>query len=189
MAHPMTSDPTRPDPPSQAALAAMPGYQRIPTPPPSATRPDPPGPDLGGYGGPASSEPEDRTPTSRRVLGKLTAARTAPYEAIARGALRALGGLANARLAVDEADECFLPDNDDEKNVPPPLGRLMARRMPFDMDAADLTDLEDITAAGVGVIAWFLKGVTNLWEARRELRRAAAAAQAGVHRDPGTGEP
>ncbi len=184
MSHPQTSDPARPDPPGQSLLAPLPGsFRQVPVPPAAETNPDPPGPAADGDSGPGSSGGPEAPTRTDGPFGRLTRARTAPYEAIARGALRALGGLLNSRLQADDDDESFLPDADDEKNVPPPVGRLMARRIPFDVTDSNLSDVEDMAAAAVGLLAWGVKGVTSAWENRRRVRRERHGA--AVHDDAG----
>lgn len=185
---------SRPDPLDTSRPFPLPGYQKIPAPANAATRPDslPAGAVYGeAIDGPGSRSSGDPT-GSIRTEPKLTPARSAPYEAIARGGLQALGGFLNSRLALrdDPDDMSFIPDVDDEKHVPPPVGRIMARRVPVDISRADLTDLEDMAAAAVTLAAWAIKGLSSMWRARSDRRRAAAGAQAGVYQpgDDGDGD-
>lgn len=107
--------------------------------------------------------------------------RSASYAKIAGALLQAVGGWCNMLSGDDEA---FLPDDDDMETIPPPLGRLAARRIKVG-DPGNLTDIEDMGMAAIGLIAWAAKGAAAMLEARRERRRAEKGK--AVHADPGNG--
>ncbi len=151
------------------ASLPVPGFQ--PVPPATTPGPDPLPDGAVSGSAPGSSEPPTHTPTDDRPPGPISKTKAATYTAIARGALRAFGGMVNMRLAVDDEDDSWLPDDEDEETVPPPVGRLMARRMPFDAGSENLTELEDLTVAAIGLIGYGLKSVTSMWENRRRHRR------------------
>lgn len=98
--------------------------------------------------------------------------RAKSYAKIAETLLTAAGGLLNARSGTDS--DAFLPDDEDTETIPPPIGRLMARRIKIGADPEQLTDIEDIGIAAVGLVMWAAKGLTMLWEERRERRRLEA---------------
>jgi len=176
---------SQPEPDQQDPEVMPPGFRPV-TPPPGPAARDPLTSQQDGAGsGPASSD-GNPDPTPTRTFSKE---KGRAYEAIARGLLRAAGGLLNKQLAVSEDDQSWLPDDDDDKMVPPPVGRLAARRIPLG-DGEDLTELEDIGMALVGLIAWAGKSLVSMWEARREARRAQPRTAQGavVYNDPGTGE-
>lgn len=155
-------------------LASPPGWAAVPSPPPSPMNPDPSPSGQGAESGPAeggaSSGSAASTPASRRLL----ASRGKAYQAIARAGLMAAGGWLNKLTAIEGIeDDSFLPDDEDLADIPPPLGRLAARRIKFG-DVENLSDIEDLGMALVGIAAWLAKGISSAWEIRRELRRAAA---------------
>jgi hypothetical protein len=119
-----------------------------------------------------SSAPASSTAPSPRLL----ASRGKAYTAIARTALQAAGGWLNKLSAVHDEDDSFIPDDDDLADIPPPLGRLAARRLRVGENIENLSDLEDIGMAAIGLVAWLAKGVSSAWETRRAIRRAMAAA-------------
>jgi hypothetical protein len=110
--------------------------------------------------------------------------RSKGYAAIATTLLRATGGWLNGAVRLPES-EAFLPDDDDEATISPPLGRLAARRIKLGADPESLSDLEDIAQAGIGVVVWLAKGIGDVFDARRERKRIQA--DKAVHTDPGTG--
>jgi hypothetical protein len=110
--------------------------------------------------------------------------RAKSYAKIAETLLKAAGGLLNAQAGTDS--EAFLPDDDDTETIPPPIGRLMARRIKIGADPEQLTDIEDIGIAAVGLIMWAAKGLTLLWEERRDRRRAEAGR--AVYSETGDGQ-
>jgi hypothetical protein len=146
-------------------VMGLPGYQQLP---PGPASPDPLGDHQAGDGSASASSGENPGPTPTRSASK---AKASAYENIAKGVLRAAGGLLNKQLAAGDEDKSWLPDDDDDKMIPPPVGRLMARRIPLG-DGENLTDLEDIGMAAVGLLAWGMKSVVSMWEARRAARRA-----------------
>jgi hypothetical protein len=160
------------DPDTPPLLASPPGWAEVPSPPPSPTRPDqlPPG----AVTGPAKDGAPSGSPGSTPESPRLLASRGKAYAAIARAALMAAGGWLNKLAAIEGIeDESFLPDDDDLADIPPPLGRLAARRIKLG-DIENLSDIEDVGMALVGIAAWLAKGVSSAWEVRRELRRALA---------------
>lgn len=171
-----TEDPG-PDPDS---VADLPGFSPPRAPMPGPAYPDPPGPQTapaadGGAGSPS-------TGTSIPAFFKE---RSKTYAKIAEALLMAAGGWLNKASGEEDA-EAFLPDDDDTETIPPPLGRLAARRVKIGADPAALTDLEDIGMAAVGIIAWLAKGVTAMLAARRERRRLEAGN--AVHSETGEGQ-
>lgn len=178
-------------PPSQIlqdqGLPGLPGFAPLP---PGRANPDPAAP--GSQPAPAAAEDDGGGSGSSggiRDRIPIRGLRSGPYEAIARGLLRAAGGLLNSRIQVDKDDASFIPDDDDDKTIPPPLGRIAARHLPIG-GTAELSELEDIGAAAVGLLAWAAKGLVSMWEARRDERRVKKAAkEAGaVVYDGGTGD-
>jgi hypothetical protein len=162
-----------PPPGPMEDLVDPPGWGSPPAEAPSSTRnPDPAREDLtssttapaGGAAG--DSQPGISTP-------EFFKSRSKAYGAIAGAALTAIGGWLNHLAAAHDEDECFLPDDDDLTDIPPPLGRLAARRLRLG-NIENLTDIEDLGMAVVGVTAWLAKGVSAAYTARRELKRLTA---------------
>jgi hypothetical protein len=156
-------------------LDPLPGFGPAPAPRPGRRSPDPPSPDHpspgdGGDGAPAESAP--RRPLTPESFGKQAGA----FTSIARALLIAVGGYLNMLAAVDADDTAFLTDDDDEAVIPPPLGRIAARRIKLGQLAENYTDLQDIGEAAVGILAWLAKGLTVSLAARRERSRAKKAA-------------
>lgn len=184
----MTDEPTTTAArPTMTAQIPAPGFDPPPT-FPGPTHPDqaptPTGDSSGqgSNGGGQGRTPTELIPKSGKAFGK-----------IAEAALRAVGGLLNRMVAVDDDDLSFIPDEDDEDLIPPPLGRLAARRVPLGKNADDLTELEDIGMLLVGLIAYGLKGLTDWAEARRERgpkgrRTAPGNEQAPVFAGEPTGD-
>jgi hypothetical protein len=110
--------------------------------------------------------------------------RSKGYAAIATTMLRATGGWLNGVTRLPES-EAFLPDDDDEATIAPPLGRLAARRIKLGTDPESLSDLEDLAQAGIGIVVWIAKGIGDTIEARRARKRIQA--DKAVHTDTGTG--
>lgn len=163
-------------------LASLPGFRAPRVPPPSLANPDEPIPPQAGAaaaddGGRASSG----TATSIPAFFKQ---RAKSFAKVAETLLNATGGWLNK--ISDEDSEAFIPDEDDADMIPPPLGRLAARRLKLGADPDQLSDLEDIGMAAVGIAVWLAKGFTTLWEAKRERRRIEASA--AVHRETGDGQ-
>lgn len=166
-----------------------PGFLPPPPLPPSSTSPDsPPTPGARtitpGDPGAGSSSTGLLAPT--RI--DIPKGRGKAYAKIAKGVLHAIGGLINSQVQVDELDRSFLPDEDDDATIPPPLGRLAARRVPIGGDGDDFSDLEDIGMAVVGLIAWALKGLTEHLTARKERGPKGRRQPAGTVQYDGTGE-
>lgn len=185
MAQPRISLPDPADPETEVSL---PGYQPVPQlPGPGSPDPLPPGSQAspaGAGSGPGSSAGTGPTPT--RPVSKVKAD---AYEAIAKGLLQAGGGLLNQWLAAGDEDQSWLPDDEDEAMIPPPVGRLAARRVPIG-DGENLTELEDIGMAAVGLLAWGAKSLVSMYKARRDRRRAKTPPPGAVvyQGGPGTGE-
>lgn len=173
---------------STEPMASLPGWgrgRRVAM--PSTDNPDPMEPaststrapgDEGAGGG--SSEP---TSASIRALFK---GRAKSYAKIAETLFQALGGWANAVTAHGLDTEAWLPDDDDMETVPPPLGRIAARRIKIGADPEQLSDIEDMGMAAVGLLVWAAKGIGALFEARREARRLLAGR--AVHNETGDGQ-
>ena len=174
------------DQPSRAGLlASLPGFRQPRPPMPSMTAsPDQPLP--GGEPG-AAAAAEDGGRGSREQTTSIPAffkQRSKSYAKIAGTLLESAGGWLNK--ISDEDSEAFLPDEDDLEMIPPPLGRLAARRLKLGADPEQLSDIEDIGIAAVGVAVWLVKGVNTLWAARRERRKLEQGA--AVHRETGDGQ-
>jgi hypothetical protein len=148
-------------------LARLPGFGTAPAPRPSRRAPDPPSPEDGEAAG-AAAPSEPQRPLTPPSFGKQAGA----FTAIARALLIAAAGYLNMVTAVDEQDTAFLTDEDDERLIPPPLGRIAARRIKLGQLAENYTDLQDIGEAAVGLLAWLAKGITASLSARRERKRA-----------------
>jgi hypothetical protein len=169
---PVPGSPQQPETdPAGEIEAAPPGWGPAPEPPPGPRRPDQPSPAAGGdtAGGPDSPPSSPRTP----VFSKTKAG---AYAAIARALLTAIGGYLNMLLAVSDDDDVFLPDEDDQADIPPPLGNLAARNIPLGDAAENWTNIQDIGAALVGLAAYAAKGLTKVFNARRDRRRAERGA-------------
>ena len=151
--------------------ASLPGFAAAPPPdlPPETPPQDSPTtPRAGGrHAAPSSSDKLTSIPEFFKRKSRT-------YEEIARGAFRAAGGLLNQAVSTSEDDASFIPDADDDESVPPPIGRLMARRIPIGSDDTNWSDMADLGAAAVGLLAWALKGVVSVAGARRERRRLLA---------------
>lgn len=169
------SDPAGPPNPL-ADLATPPGWATVPPPAPSSTAPDPLPPEAElGERAPAAGSSSSATASSTPESPRLLASRGKAYAAIAKAGLQALGGWLNKLSAVHEDDLSFIPDDDDLADIPPPLGRLAARRLRVGAEVENLSDVEDLGMAAIGVVAWLAKGASSAWEARRELRRVREA--------------
>lgn len=155
---PEAPGPILPGPSFSQALA---DGQRRQLPGPAAPDQAPPVTAASDLSAPSRPIPTDQLKGIIRAKGKA-------YAKIAQGLMHALGGIINMTIAVDEDDAAFLPDEDDDATIPPPLGRLAARKMPLFGDGEDFSDLEDIGMAVVGLLAWAAKGVTEHLTARRE---------------------
>lgn len=163
------------------AMASLPQFRQLPPPPtpiddPPADSPPTPGGAPGGAQAAGTAGTGISTP-------EFFKSRAKSYAKIAEALLAAAGGWLN--MASGEPDSgAFLPDDDDEATIPPPLGRIAARRIKIG-DPGNLTDIEDIGMAAVGLGVWLAKGITAMLSARRERRRAAAGAV--VHDESGNG--
>jgi hypothetical protein len=168
-------------PPAQSSppdsLASLPAFRPPRAIPPSAANPDPPPNDDEHQGAAAGS-----TKTSIPAFFRK---RADSYAKIAGVFVKAVGGYLNAMSGEIES-EAFLPDDDDLADIPPPLGRLAARRIRLGADPDQLSDIEDIGMAAVGIGIWLVKGLSAVLEARRERRRLEAGR--AVHADAGDGQ-
>lgn len=177
----MTDSPDSPAPEPQTA--DLPGWGNLPDPPPGPAAPDVP------EGG--------SVPTQARLLTTASfKGKAAAYSAIAKALLTAAGGVINSTVAKHDEDESFLPDADDLHDIPAPIGRLAARRIPIGDGSENFSDLADIGQAVVGILAYTAKGAAASMTARRELRRAAKKGATfapdldeGQGQDDGTGWP
>jgi len=168
-------------PPDSPSLAPLPMF-RAPRPPlPGTGNPDPAPPvdEHQDDGRAAAASPEQRT--SIQAFFKQ---RAKSYAKIAETLLSAAGGLLNTRAGED--CDAFLPDEEDRETIPPPVGRLMARRIKIGADPDQLSDIEDLGMAAVGVAIWLAKGMTALWDARRARRRLEDGK--AVHAETGDGQ-
>lgn len=169
----------------------MPGFSPIPPPPPGPANPDPPTGPATRRGGrdawPAATSTQASTDgdgdrgrgdggDGEKKDAPPFKSKRATFTKLIETALQAVGGLLNRGLAVDESDECFLPDEDDLATVPPPLGDLAARKVTLPIGKDDLSDAEDMVAAAIGLAAWLFKGLVDWAMARRAQRKAQAGA-------------
>lgn len=170
---PPLPDPQQPDPDSgPGETAPAPGWASLPDPGPSQYSPDQqdPAPYLpDGEDGGASGSRKVLTPASFK-------SKAAAYAAIARALLAAVGGMANAVGAVDEDDLTWLPDADDNREIPDPLGRLAARRIPLGDVGENFSDLADLGQLAVGLAAYLAKGAAGWVNARRDRRKLRGVA-------------
>lgn len=176
--------------PGQGFLASLPAFRPRRQPPQAPY----PAPDSSGDGGgiptataTAAGQDDDRGGRARGTSTFTPASfkdRAKGYSAIAATLLRAAGGWLNGAVRMPETD-AFLPDEDDEEAITPPLGRLAARRIKLGADAETMTELEDIAQAGLGMVVWLAKGIGAVYDARRERRRAQQGR--AVHTDTGDG--
>src|SRR5579859_1117337 len=167
-------------------MAALPAFTSPPPPPPGPANPDPgpanpaPGPGPGGGAGPGSpARAGSSIPVSAFKL------RAQAFGKIAGTALQAGGGLINRGLAAGEEDLCFIPDKEDVDTIAPPVGRLAARRVQVPVGEENVSDVEDLMAAGIGLFAYAVKGVAD-WVTARSRRRAAVTGAAVVYPEDGT---
>lgn len=171
-------------------MAPGPGFAPLPAPPPGPANPDPPmGPrpqgDVAGDGAEAGTAPRSTTvSTDQRVLFR---GRAKTFQRLFEMAFKAVGGLANRALAAGEDDGCFLPDDEDLKTVPPPIARVAARRVELPVDGENLSDAEDLIAAAIAFGVWLVKGLVDMFEARRDARRAKPGADVAVNTAGETG--
>lgn len=175
---------TIPDPPTSpdSDLAALPGFSPPRALPPSMANPDEPPPAT--TTPPANGSGAGGSSGSAASIQGFFKARAKSYAKIAETLLKAAGGLLNRAAAGPDNDEleAFLPDDDDLETIPPPLGRLAARRVKFGADPDQLSDVEDLGMLAVGVLAWLGKGVVAVIEARRTAR--AAAREKAIYQSP-----
>lgn len=156
------------------------GLMDIPTFRPTTTAPPVPDaldPDVTTASGPGSEG--GASPSPGTSIPAFFKQRSKSYAKIAEALLQAAGAWLNKASGEEDAG-AFLPDEDDAETIPPPLGRLAARRIKLG-DPGNLTDLEDIGMAAIGISVWLAKGVTSALNARRERRRLLDGA--AVHQD------
>jgi hypothetical protein len=176
-----TSPETSLDPPPDSPIAPLPMFKTPPTPLPGAMNPDP---------APAVEDHQGDGRANGASAGQTTSIpaffrqRAKSYAKIAETLLTAVGGLLNTRAGED--CDAFLPDEEDRETIPPPIGRLAARRLKIGADPEQMNDLEDIGMAAVGLAVWAAKGLSALWEARRARRRLEDGK--AVHNDTGDGQ-
>jgi len=140
------------------------------------------GPGPSGAPTPPGTDDDDRTPAEDR---KLFAGKAATFRTIARTGLQAVGGLLNG--VAGQGTAAFLADEDDLATIPPPIGRIIARRVHVD-DDANLSEAADMFAAGIGLVAWLAKGVIEIAEARLAARRGKTVPGQVVKPEDGAGE-
>jgi hypothetical protein len=174
-AAPPAQDGQIPETPQGPVLAQPPGWrnplrmpgQRHPD-QPTQPGPEPPSDDAAAAAGsPGATGSPARSP----LTPELFKGKAKTFAVIARTLLVAAGGLANSMLAIDEDDETWLPDDDDQRDIPEPLGRLAARRIPLTDKIENLSDVEDLAALAVGVATYAAKGLAGWMNGRREKRR------------------
>lgn len=179
-----TSTTTETDPPPgpDSDLADLPAFAPPPMPLPSLRNPDapPPGAD------PGEAAPAGDSKQQKASIQGFFKQRAKSYAKIAETLLKGVGGMLHAAADLGEDSDAFLPDEDDLETIPPPLGRLAARRIRIGADPDTLTDVEDIGMAAVGILVWLAKGVGGVLETRRIRRRAEQ--DRAVHREPGDGQ-
>jgi hypothetical protein len=181
----ITTTGTEEQPPPPDSLASLPAFK-----PPRAIPPGPDNPDPAPAGMTTAAADEHQGAGGKgkqdtaRIQGFIKR-RAESYAKIAGVLLKAVGGYLNAASGEIES-EAFLPDDDDLADIPPPLGRLAARRFKLGADPDQLSDIEDIGMAAVGIGVWFVKGFAALLEARREKKRAESGR--AVHTDSGDGQ-
>lgn len=166
------------------SLASLPAFRPPRALPPSADNPDPAPQNLREHQGAAAADDARPKRDTASIQGFIKK-RAESYAKIAGTLLKAVGGYLNA--ASGETDsEAFLPDDDDLADIPPPLGRLAARRIKLGADPDQMSDIEDIGMAAVGIGIWLVKGLSAMLDARRERRRAEKGKH--VHTDSGDGQ-
>lgn len=114
---------------------------------------------------PSLSESSERgsSPTSTKsLIGR--SAQVKAFSSLISVALRAFGGVLNARLAQNEDDTTWLMDADDEDAIAPPLARIVTRHSPLGPDGPT-SDLADAIEAVVGGLGYVLM---NLQKRRQE---------------------
>lgn len=149
--------------PGSASLASLPGQwssRSLPDPDPETLSDTPAEPAAAGAASRSGGQPAS--------IQAFFKGRAKSYAKIAEVLFTAVGGALNA-AAQHELDgtTAWLPDDDDLETVPPPLGRIAARRLKIGVDPAQLGDIEDIGMAAVGLLAWAAKGVAAVFAARR----------------------
>lgn len=179
---------------------------------PDSEMADPPmfGPPRAILPGPANPDPAPPTSTSTRATSPAAAdepggrgagggskdqtasipglfkQRSKSYAKVAETLLKAAGGWLHTSAGLGDDSEAFLPDEDDLDTIPPPLGRLAARRIKLGADPDELSDIEDIGIAAVGILVWLAKGFSGVLEARRARRRLEKGK--AVHDETGDGQ-
>lgn len=168
----------QPDPANQSGTepsvtAARPGWLPV-TRPPQADRPA--GEQASGPGAASESTGSPTPPgTDPAADRKLFANKATTFTTIAGAGLEAIGGLLN--IVAGAGTPAFIPDEDDMASVPPPVGRILARRVKTSEDA-NLSETADMIAAGIGLAAWLAKGLLHVVDARIAARRQPQPGQA-----------
>lgn len=154
---------------------------------PGAGNPDP-APETSTAAAAADGAPSASSEQGTASIRALFKGRAKSYGKIAETLFKAIGGMLNtsASEAAKLDTDAWLPDDDDLETVPPPLGRIAARRIKFGADPEQLSDLEDIGMVAVGLVMWAAKGITAVAEARRIRRRLEA--DKAVYNDTGDGQ-
>lgn len=177
------SQDTAPAPRSSPLMVTAPGWGPRRPVLPSTANPDP-APETATAAAAGASGSSGQSTASIRAFSRD---RAKSYAKIAAALFSAVGGILNgtAERSAGAESDAFLPDDDDMETVPPPIGRLAARRIKLGADPEQLSDLEDLGMAAVGLLAWAAKGVSAMIEARRQRRRTEEGK--AVHTDAGDG--
>jgi len=178
----MTSTITDQAPPApsenpDSLVPSLPGWGRPRTPLPGPGNPDPlPATEDSGRATAAAGDGSGSSGHETASIQAFFKGRAKSYAKIAGTLFKAVGGLLNSAAAEASGTDtdAWLPDEEDLDTVPPPLGRIAARRIKFGADPAQLSDVEDIGMAAVGLLMWAAKGVAAVAEARRQRRRLEA---------------
>ena len=163
-------------PGSREGLMSLPGWGRAPTLPTPGPGPDP---DPETASARATSAAGDETGDASQSTGQKASipgffkGRAKSYGKIAEVLFQAVGGMLNAAVQreFNAPTDAWLPDEEDLGTVPPPLGRIAARRLKIGVDPSQLSDIEDIGMAAVGLLAWAAKGVSAVFAERRARRK------------------
>lgn len=156
------------------------------TPLPGTDNPDPVDPEMMSATAAAAGDGSGSNEPAAASIRALFKGRARSYAKVAETLFKAVGGWCNAVTTRDVDSDAWLPDDDDMETVPPPLGRIAARRIKIGADPESLSDIEDMGMAAVGLLVWAAKGIGAVFEARREIRRLEAGR--AVHKETGDGQ-
>lgn len=111
------------------------------------------------------------TAWSRGAVDPLKAkGRSKVFGTLAAAAFAAASGVLNERLALDDADETWLADDEEVDAVADPAGRIIARHVPLPA-GAEAQDLADAIDLVIVTGAYLAKNVMARLRLRREQRR------------------